>query len=428
MKKRPPIDFIWHPYTRHSAAAQGLPVMARGAGPYLFDTSGRRYLDAISSWWACALGHNPPRVRNAIRRQARILDHSILGNLSHPGALALAEQLARLMPDPDRRVLFASDGASAVEAALRIARQAPCQAGAPERTRIVSLRDAYHGDTLGAVAAGYIDSFHRSLKPVLTTNPKLPVPGLHEDPARAVAAARAIVRRHRGRIAAVIVEPLCLGASGMRMYPAEYLRALYTLAREEGALFIADEIAMGFGRTGRRFAFEHAGIDPDIVCLGKALSAGALPISAAVVRRAVYDTFTDTGACDNTFYHGHTFAGNPLACAAARAALEIYEAPGFYERVARKGRRMADRLHALRRHPRVKDVRCFGLIGAVELNDRPDEPGAELAQQIRIRLLRRGILLRPLGPVVYLMPPLTLGNTTLDRLTDELITAVNASR
>ncbi len=421
----PKTDRIWHPYTRLSAEAEGFPTIVRGEGLYLYDAQGRRYLDAISSWWACALGHGHPRLVAAIRRQAGLLDHSILGNLAHPPALELAARLADLMPDPDRRVLFASDGACAVEAALRIAWQQAHALGEPDRRLIAGLEGAYHGDTLGAVAAGYLEAFHAPLRPVLAPSIRLPLPTAPGGEAAALDEARRRLAAHAGRVAALVVEPLCLGASGMRMYGPGYLRGLHALAREAGALFIADEIAMGFGRTGRRFAFEHAGIDPDIVCVGKALSAGTLPISAAIVRGAIHRRFSDAGPVDRTLYHGHTFAGNPIAAAAALAALDVYAAEDLPARAARLGRRLAVRLAPLRECTGVRDVRVLGLIGAVELDDAGGT-GAVRARAVQRRLLEAGILLRPLGPVVYVMPPLVIDAAALDALADALVGAVRA--
>lgn len=416
---------VWHPYTRFSTMDdEPLPAIVRGEGIHLIDDRGGRWVDAISSWWACALGHGHPRIVEAIRRQAGELQHSILGNLTHPAAARLAARLASLMPDPRVHVHFASDGASAVEAALKIALQYGHNTGRPERTEIFSLQGAYHGDTLGAVGVGFLEAFHAPFRSVLRPAAQIPVPSSRADEADCVAAARDLFAAHRGRVAALIVEPLCQGAAGMRMHRPEFLRALFAFCRAEGALFIADEIATGFGRTGSWFAFQQAGIDPDIVCVGKALAAGYLPISAAVVRDAVYATFSDTPE-DHTFYHGHTFAGNPIAAAAALAALDVYEEEGIPARAASLGAKMAGWMAPLARLPQVAAVRTLGLIGAVEL--RPDAPGAPnepRARRVRRFLHAKRVLSRPLGNVVYLMPPLTIGEQPLRELVDLLGEAV----
>lgn len=417
---------IWHPYTRFSTLGDGIPCLVRGEGVFLFDAEGHRYWDAIASWWAAALGHGHPRLIEAIRSQAAKQQHSILGNLTHPRAEELAARLAGMTHGGRARVLFASDGASAVEAALKIALQHAWNTGQPRRTRIVSLHGAYHGDTLGAVAVGFLESFHAPFRPLLHPSLTLPVPSSPDTEAVAGEQARALFRAHRGAIAAVIVEPLCLGAAGMRMYRPDYLRQLHTLAREEGALFIADEIAMGFGRTGARFACDHAGITPDIVCLGKALTGGCLPLSATVVREDIYEEFSDLGARDRTFYHGHTFAGNPIAAACALEALKVYEETNLYHRAAVLGARLRDALQPLGERPQVKEIRQLGLIGAVELRAEDPVPPRNEARPARVRkaLLRRRVLARPLGPVAYLLPPLNITEAELDELAGLFVESV----
>jgi len=374
---------VWHPYTRRSTLdREAVPVIERGEGLWLIDVEDRRYLDAIASWWSCSLGHSHPEIVAAIREQAGRLQHSILANMTHPGAIRLSELLAGLMPDDRRHVHYASDGASAVEIAMKIAIQYFHNIGEPGRTRFAHLEESYHGDTLGTISVGYLDRFHGAFRDVVFPSVALPVPmvGRGEEEV-ALERARALLREHGASLAALVVEPLCQGAGGIRIYEASYLKTLYDLCREAGCLLICDEIAMGFGRTGTMFAFEQADIDPDIVCLGKAVTGGALPLSAAVVKDAIYDTFCDEPD-DHTFYHGHT-------------ALE-----------------------PLRALPNVRDARALGMIGAVEMQS------ADAAARVRRALLDRGILLRPLGPVVYVMPPLVIDDDTLARLLREFAGAV----
>ena len=425
---------VWHPYTKFSAFEAGpLPDIVRGEGVYLFDSAGHRYLDAVSSWWSCSLGHGQPDIVAAIQRQAAELQHSILGNLSHPRATELAARIATLMPTPERHVLFASDGASAVEAALKIALQYWHNRGHPERKRFAYLEDAYHGDTLGAVSVGYLEGFHKPFEPILFPAFELPVPPNAAAEHAALEQIRTIFDAHGQELAALIIEPLCQGAAGMKMYSVAHLRRLAELCRERDILLIVDEIATGFGRTGRMFAFEHADIDPDIVCLGKSLSAGYLPISATVVEDAIFNTFSDKPV-DHSFYHGHTFCGNPIAAAAALAALDIYERidiAGCARRIERVFRKMIEPLAKL---PQVKDVRMLGAIATVELagesqpNAAAMEEGLPAAQAIRQRMLEAGILIRPLGNVVYLMPPLTIPDDILTTLCQTLVTAVATSQ
>ena len=406
---------IWHPYTPFSDL-DDLPTIVRAEGIYLEDADGNRYVDAVSSWWSCSLGHNHPAIVEAIRSQSTTLLHSILGGQTHSGATMLAEKLAALMPDPDRHVLFAADGASAVEAALKVCLQHWSIRGQPERTQFAALQNAYHGDTLSTVALGYIDRFHHHFRSMLAPAHRIPVPPYDGEDEACVAAAETVFAEHGRQLAGLIVEPICQGAAGMRIYPASFLKRLHELCREHGVLFIADEIATGFGRTGKMFAFEYAGVDPDIVCLGKALSAGSLPISATVVRDSIYELFSDKPQ-DNTLYHGHTFSGNPLACAASLAALRVYEEDDIAAHVSRLGKVLAESLSTIADLPGVSDVRCLGLIGAIELRD---DRAAEVSRQMK----NEGYLIRPLDKVVYLMPPLIISEEDLCAAVDALSRAV----
>lgn len=406
---------VWHPYTRASAVADGsLPVIVRGDGIHLVDAEGRRYVDAISSWWCTALGHSQPAIVTAIQEQTAKLQHSILGNLSHPGAAELATRLAGLMPTPDRHVLFASDGASAVEQALKIAVQYQHNLGATRRTKFACLAEAYHGDTLGAMAVGYQEEWHRPFQRLLAETVVMPFPDA------GFTATRQVLDPQADELAAVIVEPLCLGAAGMKMYRAAWLAELGRWCKARGVLLIVDEIAMGFGRTGRWFAFEHAGLDPDLVCVGKALTAGYLPLSATIVRDALYRTFDD----HHTLQHGHTFCGNPIACAAALAALKLYVDLDVSRRANELEAVLRKTLSPLAGHPRVKEVRFLGAIGVVELHPESGSLQPSLPHRIRLRLQREGILLRPLGNVVYLLPPLVMSHAELQDLARALAAAI----
>ncbi len=423
---------LWHPYTRLSALRDGIPVMTRGEGVFLFDSAGNRYVDAISSWWACNLGHSHPRLVRAIIRQAGELQHSILGNLTHPRAAELAYRLAGIFPDRRRRTLFASDGASAVEAALRIAVQYWHNKKQSGRYRFAAFEDAYHGDTFGAMAVGYLPSFHGAYRPLLFPVYKVKTPDCSGCPAEAVPETCGLqcfspmertVEEHANELAAVIVEPLCQGAAGMRMYPANYLRRLGELCREKGVLLILDEIAMGFGRTGRMFAFEHAGIDPDIVCIGKGLSGGYLPISAAVVKEEIFETFTDEPE-DHTFYHGHTFAGNPIAAAAAIECLNVYGEENIVEKAARSGEALAAHFEVFKHVPGVVNVRCLGMIAAFDLSAKGGATGTDRARGVCLRALKKGVLIRPLGATIYLMPPLITDNEVVAEIVKVLLETV----
>lgn len=406
-------DHVWHPYTRRSTLRDGPPPMiVRGQGIHLVDDRGRRYVDAIASWWCCALGHGHPRLVAKIAEQANLLQHSILGNLGHPAAAELAMRLARLMPTPDRHVLFASDGASAVEQAIKIAVQYRHNTGRPQRRRFACIEGAYHGDTLGAMSLGYLEHFHRPFRRLLAGADRLPFPA-----DGSFAAAEKMLDRRAADCTAVIVEPLVLGAAGMKMYPASWLAHLAAWCRRNDVLLIVDEIATGFGRTGTMFAFEQAGIDPDIVCVGKALAGGYLPISATIVRDRIYDTFDD----DHTLQHGHTFCGNPIAAALALEVLRIYREERIVAKTAAKARRLARLWRRFAGDEAVANARTLGLIAALELKAVPPH-------RVRLRLQERGILLRPLGSTLYLMPPLTIPDADLERLVDEVAAACSQAR
>ncbi|MCF7816848.1 MAG: adenosylmethionine--8-amino-7-oxononanoate transaminase [Kiritimatiellales bacterium] len=400
---------IFHPYTPFSAIEKGVPNMVRGEGIYLFDDAGNRYVDVVSSWWACALGHGHPQVVKAIQEQAGVLQHSITGSLTHPKVLELADRLAHLMPTPERHSVFASDGCSAVEAALKIAVQYWYNLGRPEKNWLIGMDQGYHGDSLGALGVGFVDGFHKPFAKTVSHPAKLPFPTDGDfEPSRKV------IEQHKDKLAAVIVEPLCLGSAGMKMYSAGYLGKLADCCTANDVLLIVDEVAMGFGRTGKRFAFNHAGIDPDMVCVGKALTAGYMPLSACIVKDKIYDTFSDTPE-DHTFYHGNTFAGHPIGCAAALAALDIYEAEDTVARSAEMAEKLKQWMLPMAELECVKELRFLGMIGVVELN-LDTKP---LIAKIKQSLFEQGYLFRPLGTMFYLMPPLIITD-------DELRAAVYA--
>ncbi len=425
-------ESIWHPYTDYrELMSEDFPVIEAGEGLYLYDVEGEAYLDAISSWWACNLGHGHPRLITAIQDQAEKLQHSILGNQSHPPAIELAERLVDLTGGR-RRVHFASDGASAVEAALKISLQYWHNTGQPERNKFAYLSGDYHGDTLGAVSVGFLPDFHAPFDNFLPEQVPLPAPDCKECPAGSTPEdchiscfkeTEKIITNHSKSLAGVIVEPLCQAAMGMNIYPANYLKKLERLCRQENLLLIDDEIAMGFGRTGRMWAYQHANIRPDIVCLGKGLTGGYLPMSAAVVDREIYDAFKSPPS-DRTFFHGHTFAGNPLAAAAARSALDVYEKNSLVEHVAGLSEILTEELTTLEELECVQAVQTVGLVGAVHLQGAMESSGPELARRVKMELLRCHVLIRPLGPVVYLMPPLVIESEELQNLIEKFTTTI----
>ncbi len=410
---------LWHPYTRiNEFERQPFPIIIRGDGARLFGADGATYLDGISSWWCACLGHSQPRIVEAIRRQAELLQHSILGGMSHPGAIQLADRLLDIAPRGLSRVYFAGDGASAVEAAIRIAVQSFHNQGRPQKRNLVALADAYHGDTLGAVGVGYLEAFHAPIRHLLHQAAQAPSPHCFACAARNACdlrcfeGMRRLIETGAATTAAVIVEPRLQGSAGMRIYPPAYLAELRALCSRHDVLLVADEIATGFGRLGRMFACEEAGITPDLLCLGKGLTAGSLPMSAVLATEALFDTFRDTPRQDRTFYHGHTFCGNPIAAAAALATLDVFREDAILDRSRPLQHRIAAAFAALGPAEGVDRTNALGAVGVARL-----QGGAEAARRAARHALASGLLIRPLGDILYLCPPL---NTTDADLEDML--------
>lgn len=425
---------LWHPYTdipRHER--EGAPIVVGAEGIYLHLSDGRRLIDGISSWWCAALGHGRPEIAEAIARQARELQHSILGGLTHRPAIELAARLAERMPGDLHHVHFASDGASAVECALKVALQYWHNLGQPRRKRFVCLENAYHGDTLGAIGVGFVPEFHVPFKGAVVEGLRAPSPydpltpfghGLESCAPGCLAAMERILDDYQDEIAAVIIEPVVQGASGALIYPPAYVGWLREQCDRRGLLLIADEIAAGLGRTGRWLACDHTSTLPDIVCLGKALTGGTLPLSAMIVTDRIYDAFRSRPGENRMLYHGHTFCGNPIACAAALAALDIFERENVIEKSRETARVLAEGLaHLVEKHRVLRHWRAIGMIGVVEID--PELGGAvspataagdgasATGVAIKAEAMARGLFLRPLGASVYIWPPLT---TTPDEM------------
>jgi len=423
---------LWHPYTDINAY-EAAPWISfeRAEGVYLYDREGRAVMDGIASWWAVALGHSHPKIVAAIREQAGVLQHAILGNQTHPLAVKLAARLAEIAPGDLTRCYFASDGASATEAALKIAIQYWHNQGVRGKNRFVALDEGYHGDTLGAVGVGFVPTFHAPFDGAIVKSFVAPAPHRAANPddaadrayaIEAFTALERIVDTHEAEIAGIILEPLCMGAAGMRIYHPEYLRRVRALCDARGLLLIADEIAVGFGRTGGVFACDVAGIVPDILCLGKALTGGTLPMSATIVTDAIYDTFRNEPGKDRTFYDGHTYCGNPITSAAALAFLGAFEQKGVMENVAARTPQLAEGMARLARHASVQYHKSLGLIGMIVLT--AESGGAALAKRVARRAFELGLYIRPLGDVLYLWPPLTTTAVELARMIDLFDTAL----
>jgi len=412
---------VWHGFTQMDAFAENAPVLVeRGEGNELIDVDGRRYLDAISSLWVNTLGHHVPELDDAIRQQLERGAHSTMLGNGNVVVVELAEALARVVPVDDPHFLFASDGAAAVEQALKIAFQFWVNRGVAGRTRFLAFGGAYHGDTIGALSVGD-GGFGTELFDPLRF-PVLRAPDF-ADPA-CFDAACALVAAHASELAAVIVEPLVQGAAGMQLADPDGLRALGATCREHDVLLICDEVATGFGRTGSLFASEQCELRPDLLVLGKGLTAGYLPMSATVASGRVFDAFLGPDLSTRTFYHGHSYSGNALAAAVALRHLELLDAWSVLDNV----RARSDELRGLlddrvAPRPAVKEVRLHGLMGGVEL--APPDEGLRWGRRVCAAAVERGVLLRRLGDVVVLMPPLTVTSAELHRTVHALTGALD---
>jgi adenosylmethionine---8-amino-7-oxononanoate aminotransferase len=382
---------VWHPYTQMQTAPPPLPIV-RGEGVYLYTDDGRRILDGISSWWVNIHGHSHPALNAALATQASRLEHVMFAGCTHPPAVDLAARLVSVVPEGLHRVFYSDNGSTAVEVAVKLAAQYWINRGQPQRRAIVTLQHAYHGDTVGAMSVSADSIFTRAFTSLLF--PVTRVHGADLEQTLAVLGDTA---------AAVIIEPMLQGAGGMIMWPAQFVAGVRQLCDRFGVLMIADEVLTGFGRTGRMFACEHANVTPDVICLSKALTAGYLPLGATLTTDAVYEAFLSDDR-SRTFFHGHSFTANPLACAVALASLDLFETDHTLDRVKRLEAQLQSGLAPLRQLPIVADVRVLGGVGVVELVNTGgylDEIGPRLAAMF----LARGLLLRPLGNVVYFMPP-----------------------
>ena len=420
---------VWHPCTQMKMH-EALPLVpiARGEGAWLYDFDGHRYLDAVSSWWVNLFGHANPRIRAAVAEQLSRLEHVLLAGFTHEPVVLLSERLAALAPKGLGHAFYGSDGASATEIALKMAFHYWKNRGRPQKTGFVSLEGSYHGETLGALAVGNVELYKAIYKPLLMDVITVDSPDCFERAAgetweehsrRKFAAMEETLARHADELAAVLVEPLVQCAGGMRMYDPVYLKLLRAACDRHGVHLIADEIAVGFGRTGTLFACEQAGIRPDFLCLSKGLTGGYLPLSVVLTTEPVYAAFYDEYVRLNAFLHSHSYTGNALACAAARATLKIFAEDRVLERNAALAARMGERARPLAEHPHVAEVRQRGMILAIELV-RDKSRREPYAWQERRGLgvyrhgLARGALLRPIGNVVYFMPPYVISPEEID--------------
>jgi adenosylmethionine-8-amino-7-oxononanoate aminotransferase len=433
-------EHVWHAFTQ-MAEYESL-LIERGAGATIVDVDGNEYLDAVSSLWCNVHGHRHPRLDAAVRDQLDRIAHTTLLGAGNPTTAVLARRLVQIAPQGLNHVFFSDCGATAVEVALKIAFQYWQQRNdpKPQKTRFAAFAEAYHGDTLGGVSVGGIARFHAMFRPLLFDAVRLPMPDGYRLPP-SVASDQAlgyyagqferILTEHRASLAGVVVEPLVQCAAGMVMHPPGLLAALREMTQRLDILLIADEVAVGFGRTGTMFACEQEGVAPDLLCLAKGITAGYLPLAATLATDEIYAAFLGTFAESKTLFHGHTYGGNPLAAAVALASLDVFEEEQTLAALPAKIAHLADRLEPLRQLPIVGDVRQRGMIAAVELvaHRETREPlawterwGHRICQMAR----NDGVLLRPLGNVIVVMPPLSITLAEIDRIVAAIARAIEA--
>ncbi len=424
---------LWHPCTQMKDHEQ-LPLVPirRGEGVWLEDFDGKRYLDAVSSWWVNVFGHANPRINQRIKDQVDQLEHVILAGFSHAPVIELSERLVKLTPAGLDRVFYADNGSSCIEVALKMSFHYWLNVGQPAKKRFVTLSNSYHGETVAAMSVGDVALFTDTYKALLLDTLKVPSPDCYFRPdgmsweahSRAMFAhMERTLAEHGQEVAAVIVEPLIQGAGGMRMYHPIYLSLLREACDRYGVHLILDEIAVGFGRTGTMFACEQAGIRPDFLCLSKALTGGYLPLAACLTTDQVYQAFYDDYSSLRAFLHSHSYTGNPLACAAALATLDIFAQDDVIEANKKLAARMASATAHLVEHPHVAEVRQTGMALAIEMvQDKASKTAYPWQQRRGLKVyqhaLQRGALLRPLGSVVYFLPPYVISEAQIDFLAE----------
>jgi adenosylmethionine-8-amino-7-oxononanoate aminotransferase len=400
-------NHLWHPFTQQQGWVEEEPIIIeRAEGTTLVDTEGRRYIDGVSSLWCNVHGHRHPAIDLAVRQQLEKVSHSTMLGLSHRPAIELAQRLVAIAPPGLTRVFYSDSGSTAAEIALKMAFQYWQQNGGEGRAKFVAMCDAYHGDTIGSVSVGGIDLFHQTYRPLLFDTIKA-------EPGDAAQMER-ILADHAGEIAAVIMEPLVQGAAGMLMHPTGYLAAVRRACDRHDVLLICDEVATGFGRTGTMFACEQEGVAPDLLCVAKGLTGGYLPLAATLATERIYEGFLGRFEEYRTFFHGHTYTGNPLACAAAIATLDVFEQEATLRELQPKIELLTRLLDPVAALPHVGDVRQRGFMVGIELTGF--DPAERMGHQVTLEARVRGAIIRPLGDVIVLMPPLAIESTELERL------------
>lgn len=425
-------QYVWHPFTQmQDWLSEDSPVIVAGEGSWLIDSDGNRYLDGVASMWTNVHGHSHPVLNRALAEQAAKIEHATLLGLSGEQSILLAKRLTEIAPVGLTRVFYSDNGSTAVEVGLKMAYQYHCHHGQPQRNRFIKLQHAYHGDTIGSMSVGGIQIYHATFGPLLFPTIEAPAPYCYRCPLgkrdaslcgmACLSELERLMAGHREELAGMVLEPLLQGAGGMIVHPAGYLRGVRELCDRYGVMMITDEVATGFGRTGRMFACQHEEVSPDIMAISKGLCAGYLPLAATLATERIYTAFLGNYAELKTFFHGHTFTGNPLACAVALKSLDLFEETRLLEAVQPKIEQMRTWLNSLSEHPQVGNVRQCGLAAGIELvqDKTTKEPYPwEQKRGIKACLAARkyGIFSRPLGNTLVVFPPLAIRADEMDLL------------
>ena len=434
--------YLWHPFTQMKDWEDEEPlIIEKGKGSHLYDVLGNKYIDGVSSLWVSVHGHGKKEIDEAVIAQLKKVAHTTMLGLTHPTAIELAKRLVKITPPGLDRVFYSDSGSTAVEIALKMAFQYWKQAGEHGRVKFLCLREAYHGDTIGSVSVGGMDLFHDMFRPLLFDTVKAPAPYCYRCPLELqypgcrLACADELGRLmsvNRDSLAALVIEPLVMGAAGMLVHPPGYLKKVREHCDTHGILMIADEVATGFGRTGTMFACAQEGVSPDIMCLAKGITGGYLPLAATLTTSRIYEGFLADYSEFRTFFHGHTYTGNPLACAAALASLDLFEKEKTLKNLKGKIALLKERLEKIGRMPQVGDVRQKGFMVGIELvKDKATKEPYPLPEKRGIRVCsaarKHGVIIRPLGNVIVLMPPLSVSEGELKKLTGAVYKGIEAA-
>ena len=424
------LKYVWHPCSQMQDYEELKPIIIKsGEGVNLYSMDGKKYIDVVSSWWCNLLGHCNKRISSAVKNQLDTLEHVIFVNFSHPKAIELCERLVKVLPKGLEKFCFTDNGSSAIEAAMKMSFQYHYQTGNPQKTRFMALSDAYHGETIGALSIGGVDLYSEIYKPVLLDIIRIQGPDCYRCPyglnckncqAQCIESAKESFKKWGDKTAAIVIEPLVQAAAGMKIYSPKYLSELRKLCNEYNVHLIADEIATGYGRTGKMFACDHAGISPDIMCLSKGLTGGYMPMALAVTTKKIYDAFYAPYNEGKAFMHSHTYSGNPLACAAACEVLKILRDENIIENAQKNAIYFNNLIkEKFSTHKNVGDIRSIGLINAIELVEdkatkKTFDSKLRIGYQIYKEALKKGVILRPLGDVIYFNPPLIIQKDDMD--------------